>query len=153
MNDDGSGKKVLLLTLLVIIILIIYQLIFIPFRERSIFSEHRIVTGYFSTLEIDGFSKTKYSKYTYFIDSQQYVNELVTNLPCKNSDKKREITRNELLGMRFPIVVSNENYNFSKPLLRPKDWKMIGKPFPDSLNYMYEKYFDCTLWESFNAND
>ena len=43
--------------------------------------------------------------------------------------------------------------NVIMPKVAPKDFEIINKPFPDSLEFMYNKYFKCTFWESLYLED
>ena len=56
-QDDGSGKVVFFIILGLIAILLLYKYVINPKIIEKNFAEYRIVTGYFSSLEIDGIAK------------------------------------------------------------------------------------------------
>ena len=96
---------------------------------------------------------TTTSKVSYEIDGKTYYFEMTYQAPCRLSDATSKKSKNEILQFRFPVAVSKISSTYALPLIRPKDFIVINKSFPDSLELMYNKYFNCTFWESIYLED
>lgn len=124
-----------------------------PRLDKKYLEDYTITNGKIVSFYRKGVYKTKKTEVLYRIKGKEYLKEIWYDAPCKTLDTRDEKSRHEIFSMNIPVAVSSLNPEYALPLIRPEDFKVIGKPFPDSLIRMYEKYFNCTLWEELNSED
>ncbi len=157
MKMNNKRDNSIYFVVLVIILFVVYWIFYIyyinPRRVSKYFTNYSIIDGKIKELVINDWGKRNLSEYSYFINDIKYTGELNFSFPCRNSDAKNTESRNEILGFNYPVAVSKIDPTHSILLIRPKDFELINEPFPDSMTYIYEKYFKCTWWESIYADD
>lgn len=148
----NSDIFVILITL-GLVIFFINENYLVPKKYKKLFKSFDIVDGRFEYLSNYDVGISRKTRVIYKYDGTNRFIDLYYSAPCKQSWTKIERYYNELMSFKFPVAVSKIDTKYAVALIRPLDFKTINKEFPDSLNSMYLKYFNCTWWESFRTDD
>ena len=122
-------------------------------RDKLNYAKYSIVTGRIDKFQDFSFGRNVHTTVKYKLNNELYKIKLFYDVPCRTSDIDSKSNLNELRSFRFPVAVSSLDDSYGIALLRPEDFKRIRQTFPDSLRYMYSKYFKCSALESFRADD
>lgn len=145
--DNSRGQSLLKIFFTALVLLIAYALYqyFVYYRDPAmILKDHSMTTGKLIEFQ-DGYEEAQtnltYSAlYVYQVDGQEYQRPFVGDNPC-NHDSPEKLT--ELLNYEYPVIYYNPDPNYSRMLTTPEHFKKFKKVFPNSLEAIYQKYWNC----------
>lgn len=154
LNNSRNSLIFIIVGISLFVAYISYRIFIVnPKLDKEYLGDHFIVNGKITQLYEKGPYLNINTEIKYTVDEKEYLTEIGYQAPCRTSDTKSEKSRREILLMNIPMAVSSKNHGYSIPLIRPEDFTIVDRAFPDSLLYMYEKYFKCTFWEGLNTGD
>lgn len=139
-------NSTVVIALLLFSVFVLYQLS-IPFLNHSkIMKSHVIVDGEFISIGKSEIGIKTLTEYSYSFNNLVYRKELPYKAPCKKTEKLN-LDILPFKEKKFSVAVYIDDPSVSLPLLRPKDYELMGMEYPDTMVNFYEQYLDCTFLE------
>ena len=134
------------LTVTIFIYILVSSLILAPLNEKRMLSDYFLVSGQFTQVGKNDIGVNTVSKYKFNLNKQTIISK-TRKVPCKNCTFEDITCKEDFKKYRFPVAISKIDSTYSVPLLTVEDFKLIDRKLPDSLRYIYDKYFDCSFIE------
>lgn len=109
-------------------------------EEKDLAQKYEIAIGKITYFGYSAGSATGSPEYTFNLNNHKIVESFKQNVFCRRLSNEDERI---IKSIKFPVIYSPSNPDVSRILLKRSDFKKYEVPFPDSLKYVIEKYFDC----------
>ena len=109
-------------------------------EEKRLRYNHEIIYGWIHEFGYSAGGATIPTTYIFKLKNEEYSEAIKSSRFCKNLSS---VDKGKIRGVKYPIAYSPENPEINRIILSKADYLKYNLPYPDSLAFFLDEYFNC----------